>query len=195
MNIDDIALFQQAQRLANTGQRQAAYDLLCNVRSRGNNDDPDLLLWIAFATPYQQEAQQALETVSSIAPDHPGLANARMHYAQQWQPQAQSYQQGYAQSYQQGYGQSYQQQQYAPPQQQYGPSYGQPYMQSYVPLGPPMHCPYCHTYAPVRIEKKISTVGWVVFVILLFLFLILCWIGLLIKEEYRVCSNCGMKLG
>jgi DNA-directed RNA polymerase subunit RPC12/RpoP len=56
-------------------------------------------------------------------------------------------------------------------------------------------CPYCHSdHVPVS-RRKISAAGWVVFVILLLFCLPLFWIGLLITEEYRECSECGMKIG
>jgi hypothetical protein len=58
-----------------------------------------------------------------------------------------------------------------------------------------IRCPVCQTYALVAIKRKVSTGGWVVFVILLVFTIILCWVGLLIQEEYRVCSNCGVRLG
>src|SRR6266704_4106062 len=100
MNSDDAAVFQQAINLANSGQQQAAYDQLCAIRNRGNDNNPDVLLWIAFTTPYQSEAQQALDTVTRLAPSHPGLPEARAYQAQRWQQQAQPYQQQYAQPYQ-----------------------------------------------------------------------------------------------
>jgi hypothetical protein len=155
----DVEIFQQAKQLANSGQKQAAYNQFCALYNNGNDNDPDLLLWIAFTTPHQSEAQRALDTVSHIAPGHPDLFQARAYQTQQQQ------------------------------------QYMQPPYQQYIPLGPALHCPYCHTYAPVRIERKISTAGWVIFGVLLFFTLIFCWIGLLIKEDYRVCSNCGSKLG
>jgi LITAF-like zinc ribbon domain len=58
------------------------------------------------------------------------------------------------------------------------------------------HCPFCNTTTAPRIESKTSAAGWVFFwVLLLFLCLPLCWIGLFIKDEYKVCSACGVKLG
>ena len=57
------------------------------------------------------------------------------------------------------------------------------------------HCPYCNSSMPPMVQSQISSAGWAVFVILLLFCLPLFWIGLLIKEEYRVCSSCGMKLG
>lgn len=56
-------------------------------------------------------------------------------------------------------------------------------------------CPYCDTPAPPDIVTKVSAGGWVVFVVLLFVFFPLCWLGLLMKEEYRVCQDCGVKVG
>lgn len=58
------------------------------------------------------------------------------------------------------------------------------------------HCPYCQSNLPPIMKSKVSTAGWIV-CCLLFLFtcILLAWVGLLIKDEYRVCASCGMKLG
>lgn len=70
-----------------------------------------------------------------------------------------------------------------------------------VQLQPPQHhplvmtCPYCHYTGVPRITQKISTGGWVTFVVILFLFFPLCWIGLLIKKDVYVCGQCGIELG
>jgi DNA-directed RNA polymerase subunit RPC12/RpoP len=57
-------------------------------------------------------------------------------------------------------------------------------------------CPYCGSDAPPRMKSEVSAAGWVLFVILIVLVCWpLCWIGLLIKDEYRVCRDCGVKLG
>jgi hypothetical protein len=56
-------------------------------------------------------------------------------------------------------------------------------------------CPFCKSYGPPIVRKKISTAGWVVFVILLFACFPLCVIGLFITEDYRVCSSCAITLG
>ena len=51
-------------------------------------------------------------------------------------------------------------------------------------------CPFCGTnYLPV-IERRISTIGWVTFGILLVMTLVFFWIGLLIKEEVAICPVC-----
>jgi hypothetical protein len=166
MSSEDAATFQQAMQLANAGQKDVAYAQLNAIRLNGNQNNPDLLLWIAFTTPYQAEAQQTIDSVAAMAPNHPGLPAARQDYMQRYQPPQP--QQVYM----------------APPQP----------VVVYAPLGPVLHCPYCHAHAPVLIQQRISTAGWVLFVVLLFITLIFCWVGLLIKENYYVCSRCGMKL-
>jgi hypothetical protein len=55
-------------------------------------------------------------------------------------------------------------------------------------------CPYCRTTQPPVIAQRISTAGWIVFAALLVFCLPLFFIGLLIKEEYRMCSWCRAPL-
>lgn len=57
-------------------------------------------------------------------------------------------------------------------------------------------CPYCGSTEPPMMKQKISTVGWIVFAAL-FLLLCwpLCWIGFLMKEDYRECFECGVRVG
>lgn len=63
---------------------------------------------------------------------------------------------------------------------------------------PPMthnyHCPRCSSQLLPRIVRQISTGGWIVFAILLVAFFPLFWVGLLIKDEIRVCPVCNLKL-
>lgn len=55
-------------------------------------------------------------------------------------------------------------------------------------------CPNCQsTYPPVA-EKRISMEGWIVFCALLIFCLPLFWVGLLMKEEQRVCPMCRARL-
>lgn len=63
------------------------------------------------------------------------------------------------------------------------------------PVSVNFSCPFCKSSAGYYIQNKISTGGWVIF-ILLFLFLCwpLCWIGLLIKDQQRMCRTCHIKL-
>ena len=56
-------------------------------------------------------------------------------------------------------------------------------------------CPFCRTRDRPHVSTQVSSAGWTVFVIMI----LFCWplffIGLLMTEEVRVCSECGMKLG
>ena len=56
-------------------------------------------------------------------------------------------------------------------------------------------CPYCQSQSPPLQKQKISTAGWILFVVLLLACFPLCWIGLLMKEDFRSCSFCGLNLG
>ncbi len=51
-------------------------------------------------------------------------------------------------------------------------------------------CPRCGTTAPPQFVRKISAAGWVVFAVLLITVFPLFWIGLLMKEDRRVCPVC-----
>ncbi|HZO73421.1 MAG TPA: LITAF-like zinc ribbon domain-containing protein [Ktedonobacteraceae bacterium] len=87
MNPGDTAIFQQAIQLANSGQIGAAYAQFTDLLRRGNQGNPELLLWIAFTTSHQAEAQRMLDTVATLAPNHPSLPAARQNYAQRYQIQ------------------------------------------------------------------------------------------------------------
>ncbi|MCW5958649.1 MAG: LITAF-like zinc ribbon domain-containing protein [Pyrinomonadaceae bacterium] len=55
-------------------------------------------------------------------------------------------------------------------------------------------CPRCSSQLLPKIERKISNAGWVVFAALLVFVFPLFWIGLLIKEDVRVCPVCNLKI-
>lgn len=55
-------------------------------------------------------------------------------------------------------------------------------------------CPHCGTQNPPTVQRKISTAGWIVFAALLIFFFPLFWIGLLIKDNVRVCSVCRYQI-
>jgi len=57
-------------------------------------------------------------------------------------------------------------------------------------------CPNCMSQFLPRIERRISTTGWVVFGIFIATVALvpLCWVGLLIKEDTQVCPSCGARL-
>jgi len=56
-------------------------------------------------------------------------------------------------------------------------------------------CPNCGTTFLPRIERKISTAGWITFALLLVFIFPLFWIGLLIKEDQYVCPMCRRRVG
>lgn len=55
-------------------------------------------------------------------------------------------------------------------------------------------CPRCASQMPPKIVKRISTGGWITFAVLMVMFFPLFWIGLLIKEDVRICSVCNLKI-
>ena len=55
-------------------------------------------------------------------------------------------------------------------------------------------CPRCHRATHFLQQEKVSTGGIIVFAVLILLCVPLCWVGLLIKDKYLVCSSCGMLL-
>lgn len=62
---------------------------------------------------------------------------------------------------------------------------------------PVFTCPFCHFQGPPIIEKKVSSNGWVIFVLLLLFCLPLCWLPFVIdgcKEETRTCPSCHSRL-
>lgn len=90
---------------------------------------------------------------------------------------------------------------YGPPpshghqQQGYGPPPGYP-PQGYA--APPVGvwtCPFCRATTAPRHVSKVSTGGWVVFVLLLIFCLPICWIGLLMKDSGLQCSSCFTRIG
>ncbi|HVG32341.1 MAG TPA: LITAF-like zinc ribbon domain-containing protein [Pyrinomonadaceae bacterium] len=56
-------------------------------------------------------------------------------------------------------------------------------------------CPRCGASYLPTVEKKVSSEGWLIFVLMLFFCFPLFWIGLLMKQEYRVCPVCHADLG
>jgi len=56
------------------------------------------------------------------------------------------------------------------------------------------HCPRCSSQMLPKVVKKISTAGWIVFAVLMVMFFPLFWIGLLIKEDVRLCPVCNLKI-
>ena len=61
------------------------------------------------------------------------------------------------------------------------------------PVG--FQCPYCQTTRTPTVRSEISQTGWLVFVILLLTTCFGCVIGLFIRDSYRECSQCKIRLG
>ena len=55
-------------------------------------------------------------------------------------------------------------------------------------------CPFCKSDERPEVRSQISTGGWVVFAALLLVCPPLFFVGLLMKEEYRVCADCGSQV-
>ena len=55
-------------------------------------------------------------------------------------------------------------------------------------------CPRCASQLLPKVERKISTAGWIVFSVLMVTFFPLFWIGLLIKEDVKICPICNLKI-
>lgn len=93
---------------------------------------------------------------------------------------------------------------YAPPQSDYVPPWAADAPPAPVqPLTPTAHeagpqpfvaghfrCPHCGSTELPVVSRRISTAGWIVFFALLVFCFPLCFVGLFIKEEYRMCNWC-----
>lgn len=73
-----------------------------------------------------------------------------------------------------------------------------PHLRIFAPVAATgFKCPFCQSTAPPLVRQKISTAGWVWFILLFgsCIGTLFCWIGLLMKDNYRVCGSCGITLG
>lgn len=61
-------------------------------------------------------------------------------------------------------------------------------------MGGHYRCNYCGSSQLPILEKRVSSTGWIVFALLLVFTFFFFWIGLLIKEDVRICPNCRNKL-
>ena len=55
-------------------------------------------------------------------------------------------------------------------------------------------CPRCRAQNIPYVKRQISTAGWITFAVLLVTTGIFFWIGLLIKEDVRICPVCNSKV-
>lgn len=78
------------------------------------------------------------------------------------------------------------------------PPFGQPQQMAYQPpqpLAPGYRCPRCGGNQFPVMSRKISTAGWITFGVLLAVFFPLFWIGLLMKEDAKICPLCNFRVG
>ena len=75
MNSYDLDQFQQAIKLAQSGQKNLAYTRL-KILLQANPAEVNLWLWLIFTTPDLAEAEQALDRVRLLDPHNPGLISA-----------------------------------------------------------------------------------------------------------------------
>jgi hypothetical protein len=83
MNNEDLALYQQAQELANSGQLSAAHQIFCNLRQR--NADIEILFGIATTTANPVETRQMIDMIRSLQPYHPQLSQLEALHNQKMQ--------------------------------------------------------------------------------------------------------------
>lgn len=55
-------------------------------------------------------------------------------------------------------------------------------------------CPYCHSVRPPIWKSEVSQIGWIIFAVLLVTTCVFCFIGLFIRDRYRICSQCRIRL-
>lgn len=72
MNEADVALFHQAEQLANSRQTYAAHEMFCALRER-NPQQVEVLFWIATTSADPVEAAQTIEAIRRLQPYHPRL--------------------------------------------------------------------------------------------------------------------------
>ncbi len=71
MNDADLAVYRQAQALANSGQLAQAHQMFCDLRLR--NADIEILFGIATTTSNPVEAREVIDTIWQLQPHHPQL--------------------------------------------------------------------------------------------------------------------------
>lgn len=76
MNDADLALYQQAQAIANSGQLGPACQIFRRLHSR--NPDIEILFGIATTTPDPEEARLMIDQIKRLSPNHPMLHQLEM---------------------------------------------------------------------------------------------------------------------
>lgn len=81
MDAIDLATFNEAVRLAQSGQSAYAYDNLSRLSELYPNDT-NVLLWLAFTAPDPYISQQAIARIELVEPHNPSLPAAKEWLAQ-----------------------------------------------------------------------------------------------------------------
>jgi hypothetical protein len=76
MSPEDLSLLQRVSELLNRNDKETAYKLTSELIKK-YSQDPQLLLWHAYACPILVEAQTFIKKSQNISPENPALANAK----------------------------------------------------------------------------------------------------------------------
>lgn len=87
---------------------------------------------------------------------------------------------------------------YMPPQESWhqptGHQSGDAYAPPNINMGHAFACPYCRSTAPPNWKSEVSHAGWIVFAVLFCTTCFGCIVGLFMRDRYRVCSKCKVRL-
>lgn len=198
MDPHDLEAFNRAIQYAQAGDKQVAYRQFVAIAQSGVKD-ANLFMWLAYTTPDLKEAERALVEVERIEPTFTALPAARSwlqeELAKQPGPPPAMLESRPPQEFTQPVP-------YAQPQPQYQPAPPPPQVTNVVvqqtmvaaPMVSGFTCPWCGAHYPPIPVTKTSAAGWVVFWVLLLTTIILCPIGLAMKESYHICPNCKRRV-
>ncbi|HEX2916708.1 MAG TPA: hypothetical protein VH186_38460 [Chloroflexia bacterium] len=78
MNSNDLAAFNEAVKLAQEGNKEAAYQKLSNLYRMSGVKEVNLFLWLAFTTSNLEEAESYISMAETAAPGNQNVASARL---------------------------------------------------------------------------------------------------------------------
>lgn len=203
MDGNEIAFFNRAVQFAQEGNKEKAFEYLKMLAQR-NANDMDLILWAIYTAPNIERAEILLKRANLLKPDdistrqaEQWLTNTRNNWPQPaggfvFFPPKRYITQPPVSTQIIMPVQQFQAAQQSPmyniqPQTFIAP---QPII---INMAPTYTCPYCRSPMPPLTSTRVSTGGWVTFVVLLLLFFPLCWIGFFSKTSYQYCGQCGVK--
>ena len=80
MDVADLPAFYKAVSMAQAGNKTAAYQQFKSLEMR-NLNNIDVLLWVAYTSPTLLEAEVQITRASALAPNEPGVLQARQWLA------------------------------------------------------------------------------------------------------------------